>query len=299
MSEFYLTNEYWFAVIQLVLAMLGMGATLTFKDFREVLIEPKSVSVGCLVQLLLIPLVAYLFVLTFGMTGGVAIGIALIAAIPGGTSSNVFTFLAHGNIALSICVTGLTTLLCLLSTPFFLDVTAGHLMPADFVMPTATIVTEIALTLLLPLLLGMLILNYAPKYAPYVAKFGIRGTLLFLLLIVIGSLSAGRLSLDAFGWTNVGLMVLLMVVFLLAGLLASAVFRLPRADGVAIECEIVVRNVNLGILIKASLFPVVIGQTDPVGDMVLFTLLLYGGLQMLFAVGMIAINRRLNKPAST
>ena len=164
-------------------------------------------------QLLLIPLVAYLFVLTFGMTGGIAIGVALIAAIPGGTSSNVFTYLARGNIALSICITGVTTLLCLFSTPFLLDLTAGHLMPADFVMPTATIVTEIALTLLLPLLIGMLILNFAPKYAPLVAKFGIRGTLFFLLLIVIGSLSAGRLSLDAFGWTNVGLIVLLMAVF--------------------------------------------------------------------------------------
>ena len=297
MSEFYLTNEYWFAVIQLVLAMLGMGATLTFKDFREVLIEPKAVTVGCLAQLLLIPLVAYLFVLTFGMTGGVAIGVALIAAIPGGTSSNVFTYLARGNIALSICITGITTLLCLVSTPFFLDLTAGHLMPENFVMPTATIVTEIALTLLLPLLIGMLILNFAPKYAPLVAKFGIRGTLLFLLFIVIGSLSAGRLSLDAFGWTNVGLIVLLMAVFLLSGLLASKVFGLPRADGVAMECEIVVRNVNLGILIKASLFPAVIGQADAVGDMVLFTLLLYGGVQMLFAGGMIAVNRRFNKTA--
>jgi BASS family bile acid:Na+ symporter len=166
------------------------------------------------------------------MTDGIAIGVTLITAISGGTSSNVFTYLARGNITLSICITGITTLLCLFSTPFFLDLTAGHFMPAYFVMPTATIVTEIALTLLLLLFIGMLILNFARKYVPLVAKFGIRGKLFFLLLIVIGLLSAGRLSIDDFGWTNLGLIVLLIAVFLLAGLLASNVFGFSRNEGV-------------------------------------------------------------------
>jgi BASS family bile acid:Na+ symporter len=300
MSHFYLVNEYWFATTQLVLAMLGMGATLTPRDFKDVIYEPKAVTLGVTIQLFLIPLIAYAFIQYFGLQGGVAIGVALIAVIPGGTSSNVFTFFAKGNIALSISITGLTTIACLLTTPLFLGVVAGDHMPKGFVMPTTMIMTEIALTLLLPLFVGMLVLRCFPKYAAVVASTGIKGTLIILLMIVVGSASAGRLDINAFGWHNVGLIVLLMVSFGLVGWLVTFLFNLSRTDAVAIEVELVVRNINLGVLIKASLFPAIISQTgdvqlEPVGDFVLFALLLFGGVQMLAAGLMIAVNRRMHK----
>ena len=100
--------------------MLGMGATLTGKDFRDVLLEPRAVSFGTGIQLLLVPLTAFLFIQFPGVGTGVAVGIALIAAIPGGTTSNIFTYLARGNFALSICITAVTTLACLVSTPLIL-----------------------------------------------------------------------------------------------------------------------------------------------------------------------------------
>jgi len=100
MGAIYLQYEYWFAAIQLILAMLGMGATLTIGDFKSVLSEPKAFGVGTLIQILLIPLIALLFINTTNLVGGVAVGIALIAAIPGGTTSNIFTYMAKGNIPL-------------------------------------------------------------------------------------------------------------------------------------------------------------------------------------------------------
>ena len=291
MGAFYVEYEYWFAVFQLVMAMFGMGATLSLRDFRDVVREPKSVSIGLAVQIVLVPLAAFVFLRALGVGDGVAIGLALIAAIPGGTTSNIFTFFARGNSALSISITGLTTLACLLTTPLILTLLISDSLPADFSMPTGQIVTEIGFTLLLPLGLGMLYLYLYPRTAVAVSKWCIRASLLGILLIVIGSIAAERLDLEVFGMGNVMLVVFFAVLLMTTGWLAPRLFGLSRADSTAIEFEVIVRNTNLGVLLKASLFPASAGATAQLGDSVLFTLLLYGGLQLAVAPVMIKLYR--------
>ncbi len=292
MGIFYLEHEYWFAVFQLVLAMLGMGATLAPRDFREILLEPKAVTIGSGIQLLVAPLVAMLFIQVFGVIGGVAVGIALIAAIPGGTTSNIFTHFARGNVALSITITALTTIACLVTTPLILDLLIAEYMPDTFVMPRGDMMAEIALTLLLPLAIGMAYFRFFPGSAAMFSKWCIRGSLLGLLFIVIGSAMSGRLDAQTFGVTNILLIALLILTLAMASWLAGKVTGLSSVDSTAINIEVVVRNVNLGLLLKASLFPAVIGKPDPVGDMVLFSLLAYGVMQLLIAVGFIGWGRR-------
>jgi BASS family bile acid:Na+ symporter len=279
------------------MAMLGMGATLTSRDFFKVIGEPKSVTVGLIVQILVVPLSAFVFLKTLGVHGGVAIGIALIAAIPGGTTSNIFTFFARGNSALSISITGLTTIACLFTTPLILTLLISESLPADFNMPTGRIVTEIALTLLLPLALGMLYLYLYPRAALIISKWCIRASLFGIAMIVVGSASAGRLDLNAFGLENILLMLVFVLTLTTIGWSAPRLFRVPRVDAVAIEFEVIVRNVNLGVLLKASLFPASAGATAQLGDAVLFALLLYGGLQLLIAPVLIRIySRSAGKP---
>lgn len=103
------------------LDMVGMGASLTPKDFRELLLELKAVASGTAIQLIIVPIIAYLFIQLFGLAGGIAVGLALIAAVPGGSISNIFTHFARGNIALSVAITVVTTLACLFTTPFILE----------------------------------------------------------------------------------------------------------------------------------------------------------------------------------
>jgi len=292
MGNFYIEHEYWFAVFQLVLAMLGMGATLTVADFRKVLLQPKAVSSGSLIQLLLVPLVAFVFIQVFGIVGGVAVGIALIAAIPGGTVSNIFTHFARGNVPLSITITALTTLACLATTPLILEVLISQYMPDNFVMPRGQIMQEIALTLLLPLVMGMFLLRVLPGIAAQFSKWCVRASLFGIVMIVVGSSQSGRLDIEAFGHSNVLLIILLILVLALASWLVCRLLGLSSADATAIDMEVIVRNVNLGFMLKASLFPAVIGKVDPIGDMVLFSLLLYGGLQMLLAPALIGLRRR-------
>ncbi len=289
MSNIYLTYEYWFAAFQLIFAMFGMGATLTIKDFENVVKTPRAVAFGTLIQLALIPLVAYVFIGTTGVTGGIAIGLVLVAAIPGGTTSNIFTFFAKGNVPLSISITAITTLGCLITTPLVLSLMATQYLPADFSMPTAQIIQEIALTLLLPLMVGMAVLRYLPNQASTISRWSIRLSLLGLLAIVVGSSSAGRFDLQAFGSNNLLLVLFFIVLLALISWLAGRVLRLRQADYTAIEMEVIVRNVNLGVLITASIFPA--SAANDIGDMMLFTILLYGALQMLAAALLIYIRR--------
>jgi len=165
MGELYIKYEYWIAAFQLVFAMLGMGATLTIEDFKSLIKMPKAISFGLLIQLSIVPLTAFLFIQYVNLTAGLIIGIALIAAIPGGAASNIFTYLARGNIPLSISITSITSLACLITTPFILSLLITDYLPADFSMPTQQIVRDIAFTLLLPLLVGILILRFASKLA--------------------------------------------------------------------------------------------------------------------------------------
>ena len=295
MAEFYVQHEYWFAAIQLILAMLGMGATLTGRDFRDVVREPIAVTLGSAIQIVAVPLTAFLFLRLLGVHDGVAVGIALIAAIPGGTVSNIFTFFARGNSALSISITALTTLVCLVSTPLILSLLISQYLPPDFAMPRAQIVREIALTLLLPLAIGMLYLYLYPRSAPLVTKWCIRGSLFGILLIVLGSGLAGRLDARSFGVANILTVTLFAIVIAAMGYLVPRIMRLSRPDATAIEFEVIVRNINLGVLIKASIFPAAATESARLGDMVFFSLLLYGVLQMLMGAILIWFERSSHK----
>lgn len=290
MGEIYIAHEYWFAAFQLVFAMFGMGATVTLGDFKDVVREPRAVAFGNGIQLLLVPLVAFLFIFMTDLGPGVAIGFALIAAIPGGTTSNIFTYMARGNVPLSISITGITTLACLISTPLILGLLITDYLPADFAMPTVQIIKDIALTLLLPLAVGMMVLRRLPRHAGWISKWSIRLSLFGILMIVVGSASAGRLDVNAFGVQNIFMVAVFIVILMIVSWAASKLLGLSKSDSTAIELEVIVRNVNLGVLIKASIFPAA-GGANAIGDMVLFTILLYGALQTLVAVMFIVWRR--------
>lgn len=292
MGEFYIANEYWFSVFQLVTAMVGMGATLTLKDFRELLLEPKAVASGTIIQMVMVPLMAFAVISAFGLAGGIAVGLALISSVPGGSTSNIFTHFAGGNIALSVAITAVTTLACLFSTPIVLDLLISGYMPGDFVMPKAQIMKEIALTLLLPLIVGMLVLQLLPNIAEKFSKWCIRISLVGLLGIVVGAASSGRLDLKAFGFDNVAVIIgFILVITLASWLISWGLLRLSKRDSIAVDMEVAVRNINLGLMLKAIIFPAVLGQKDPVGDTVLLALLLYGGVMLFVAGALITMHR--------
>jgi BASS family bile acid:Na+ symporter len=299
MFHLYAQYEYWLAASQLGLAMLGMGATLKVRDFATVVRSPKGIVVGTTIQIIGVPLLAALFLWGFKLDTGVAVGLALVAAIPGGTMSNVFTFLGRGHTALSIALTGVATLACLVTTPIILGLLVQQHMPPSFVMPAGQIAREIALILLLPLALGMVFLKILPAAAATFSRSCIRGSVFFILLIIIGALGSGRIDLARYGLYNLSVVLLFLAVLTALSWVLPIALKLSRPDTTAINIETSLRNANLGLLIKASLFPaatgVAAGAADALGDNVLFTLLAYGGASLFLGIGQIYLHRYFNR----
>ena len=292
MIQLYLEYEYWVAAVQLVLAMLGMGAGLQLADFKKVVLHPKAVTVGLAMQLVVVPLIALGFITMTTLPPGMVIGIAIVAAIPGGTVSNIFTFMARGNVPLSISITALTSVACLVTTPVILDFLISDYMTDKFSMPATKVAIEIGLCLLLPLALGMGILQRFPHCAQRFSALCVRGSLLGIVMIALGSLGAGRLDVTQAAVDDLAVLISFIISLTLVGVWLTKVFGLKSADNSAIEMEVVVRNINLGLLLKVSLFPVAVGEINSMADMVLLTMFLYATWQMATGIFIIVWRRR-------
>jgi BASS family bile acid:Na+ symporter len=295
MFDFYIRHEYWFAASQLALAMLGMGATLRVRDFVAIVRQPTALAYGLAIQVILVPLFAWAVIMAWAPTAGVAVGLALVAAIPGGTMSNVFTFLARGNVALSITLTAVTSFLCLVTTPIILGLLISHHVPGDFDMPAGKIALEITLILMLPLLLGMVVLEVFPANAGRFSKFCIRASIFVILLIIIGASGAGRIDFSQFSGRDISIVLVFIAGLATFSWFAPRLLGLNSPDSTAVNIEVTFRNGNLGLLIKASLFPAVVGVPDPIGDMVLFTVLLYGAMVFPVAAAQVYLHGLRNK----
>jgi len=118
------------APIALALIMLGLGLGLTLADFKRVITSPKDFSIGIICQLILLPIVAYIIVLILRLPIEIALGLMIIAAAPGGVTSNVLTKFANGDVALSISLTAVGSLISIISVPFIVF-TSANLMGVD------------------------------------------------------------------------------------------------------------------------------------------------------------------------
>lgn len=292
MSELYIQFEYWFAFSQLLLAMVGMGATLKVADFLAVVQVPKAFIVGLSVQVVGVPLLAWGILTAMEVDPGVAVGLAILAAIPGGSTSNIYTHVARGNVALSIALSAVTTIFCLITVPVVLKLLISDYVPADFQLPAGKIAGEILVTLLIPLAVGMIILHFSPKVAAPLSRWAVRLSLAIIVLMIVGAGSAGRLDWDAFGLENALLVCGFAIALAVIGFVVPKLMRLNLADEAAIDMEVSVRNVNLGVLIKASLFPATAAAAAAaLGNMAFFAMLVYAVFMMLLALVLIVSTR--------
>jgi BASS family bile acid:Na+ symporter len=249
-------------------SMLGMGATLTVRDFANILTAWRALAVGLGAQLVLVPIWAGLtmFVMSSlpsgfgGLTAagaiGIATGIALIAAMPGGSLSNLLTFIGNGNVALSVSLTAITTCICLFATPIVLGALVSVRVPGNFEIDKLQIMTDIGLFLIAPLLAGMLFRRLShSKQQILFTKLMVRASLALLAVIIIGSLGAGRLQFGPYGWLGPAIIVVFGLGALCLSRLCALFFGLVDHDALAIVIEVVVKNGLLALLVVTSMFP--------------------------------------------
>jgi BASS family bile acid:Na+ symporter len=279
---------------QVVLVMLGMGATLAPTDFLAIARRPRGLLVGASCQFLLAPMLTLLTLRWCKLDPGIALGLLLISVMPGGPLANLFTHLAQGDVALSIVMTGLGTLCSLISIPLMLQLFADDLVPAGFQMPIAPVVQDVILFLLVPLGAGMLFRSLALVWAESVSAWLIRMGSLLLLIIVTGSLASGRIDPLHYGWgTPIAIIVLCLVIQNTCIALFS-ILRWPVAEQTAVGIGVTIRNINLALLLLGRLFPASnANATGPdIGAGVLYVILFWGALSLIVCVPSIYVQRQ-------
>lgn len=180
-------------LIQLI--MFGMGTQLSIKDFKGVFKKPKGVGVGLICQYTIMPIVGISIALTFGFPAEVAAGVVLIGSCPGGVASNVMAFIAKADLALSITLTAVSTMLSPLATPYLMQLLAGQFVPID----TYGMMISILNMIILPIVLGLLFnhflhgkIKWLDEIMPAVSMAGIA----FIIAVIT---AAGRDSLLSIG----------------------------------------------------------------------------------------------------
>jgi len=249
-------------ILNVILAfmMFGVSLSLTADDFRRILKRPQAPVVGLIAQFGLLPAATCLSTWFFDVDPELALGMILVASCPGGSFSNIMTWLGRGNVAVSVSMTAVSSLAAIVMTPFNFAL-FGWLNPntrailTDIQLDSTNILILVVLVLGVPLVLGMLAGRFFPVFAEKAQKPMRYVTLLVLLLFV--GIAFGN-NMDVFLATAnriVGLVVLQNFLALGLGAMAGMITGLPRGDKRAITMEVGIQNSGLALAILFTFFP--------------------------------------------
>ncbi len=239
--------------LALVVIMIALGLGLTLDDFRQVAASPRAFLAGAVAQMVLLPLAALFIVFAFGLTSDTALGLLILSLCPGGPTSNALSRFARGDVALSVSLTAVTSLLAVVTMPVLIALFVAGFGRTD--LPRAN-VTEIAILMsaltVLPVALGMVLRKITKANRHVETVFNVAAAVLFGV-IVFGALAVNW-SLFTANFAVIGLAVVALIVLMLAiGVLVSrlAGLSVPRATTIAIDTGI--QNATLGITVGALL----------------------------------------------
>ncbi len=221
--------------------MFGMGLTLRPEDFKVVFSRPKDVLIGCLAQFTIMPLLAFMLVRVFRLEEALAIGVILVGCCPGGTASNVITYLAKGDLALSVGMTAVSTLLSPVLTPLLVWLFAGKSVDVNVV----GMLLSILWVVILPILLGFLAKRFFPKTTQSASDYLPAFSSLAICIIVLIVIAANAHKLLAGGWIVMLVVMLHNVCGLAAGYLIGLLLHLSPAKRRAISIEVGMQNSGL------------------------------------------------------
>ncbi|MFB7160201.1 MULTISPECIES: bile acid:sodium symporter family protein [unclassified Lysinibacillus] len=232
------------------IVMFGMGLTITVADFKEVLTRPKDVAVGVVGQFLIMPTLAFLLVKLFNLQPEIAIGVILVGCCPGGTSSNVMTFLSKGDVALSVTVTSITTLLAPIITPGLIYLFASEYID---VAPSALFMS-IVKVIIIPIALGFIVQKLFNKQAKASVKVMPLVSVVAIVAIVAAVVAGNQQKIAETGLIIFAVVVLHNCLGYLIGYLFGKIFGMNLAKKKAIAIEVGMQNSGLGASLAVAHF---------------------------------------------
>jgi len=241
------------------LVMFGMGLTLEWKAFATVFARPFEVSIGVLCQFLLMPLLAWALTRIFRLPAELAAGVLLVGCCPGGTSSNVISFLAKGDVALSVGMTAVSTLLAPVMTPLLMQLFAGTVIPVHFF----AMFRSILLVVVLPIALGLLVKRFLPAFSAGAVSALPAFSTVVIILIVISVVAANAVKLHDCGWVMIAVVMLHNLSGYALGYLAARLLRFRTDKAKTVSIEVGMQNSGLACSLAATHFPGLAMATVP------------------------------------
>jgi len=232
------------------LIMLGMGMTMTVGDFKSVLQSPKAVAIGVVAQFMVMPGLAFLLCQLFQLPAEIAIGVILVGCCPGGTASNVITYMAKGNTALSVACTSVSTLLAPVLTP-----TIFYLLASQWIEINAwSMLVSILQVVLFPIILGLIIRAILKaKVEAYIQVMPLI-SVIAIVAIVAAIIAGSKTQILESGLMILGIVALHNGLGYLLGYWASRIFKLAEIDCRAVSIEVGMQNSGLGVALAATHF---------------------------------------------
>jgi bile acid:Na+ symporter, BASS family len=239
----------------LIIIMLGMGLSLVLDDFKRIVVYPKAIIVGLSNQLIILPLIGFGIASAFPLQAEIAIGIMILAACPGGPTSNLISHLAKGDIALSVSLTAISSLITIISIPFIVNFAlvrfqdAGQMIRLNIV---ETIIQIMVITVI-PVTIGMLIRHYKEDFAARMAKPVRIASGIVLALVIIGIVIKEKDNFISY-FQQAGIVALLLNVATMAvGYYTSKIFKVSRKQSISISIESGIQNGTLAITVAVVL----------------------------------------------
>ena len=244
------------APIALALIMLGLGLGLSTRDFLRVINNPKDFTVGIICQLILLPIVAYILLLILRLPVELALGLMIIAAAPGGVTSNVLTKFANGDVALSISLTAIGSLISIFSVPFIVFSSAKLLgvtdLSSDITM--TGIALKMALVVTVPVILGMIIRRFAENFISSNINIVNRITgILFIVVFAAIWIEERENIISYLGQAGLAVLILNVVMMTLAFYIAKGFATgIPQRKCISLECGL--QNGTLAVFVATQIF---------------------------------------------
>lgn len=239
--------------LSLGIIMLGLGLSLTLADFTRVFRYPKAVIIGLTIQMLVLTSAAFLIAVVFQLPSELAVGLLLLAAAPGGATANVYSHLAHGDVALNITLTAVNSALSLLTLPFIVTFALQYFMASDqYVPPPFRKIIEVGLIIVLPVVIGMLVRQFAPRFAAKMEKpIRMFSVLLLALLVMLAVAQSWEVLVKYFAVVGFACLVFNLV-SMAVGYAVPLALKLPEKQAIAISMEIGIHNGTLAIYIALN-----------------------------------------------
>jgi BASS family bile acid:Na+ symporter len=229
--------------------MFGMGLSLTLSDFRRVVTYPKAMVIGLICQMLLLPTIGYLIAIALSLSPTTAIGIMLLAACPGGPTSNMLTYLAKGDLALSVSLTAVSSIISILTIPFIVQFALEEFSNESMAISVdaLTMIKQLLVIVIIPVGIGMFIKNKYEAFADKMEKpVKIASALIFVLVIIGVTISIKDVFMSYL--SEAGLPAILLNVSTMAlGFLMAVLFKLTRPQAISISIETGIQNGTLAI----------------------------------------------------